>query len=452
MREYDDGRARRVNGHWQLYVRSRDVGEGGAIGGWVAKTKMTDVPCEASGPPPLKVRTQLRRWRDSIIAEDAVESARDKINSEAELVVDKIADAMGVNPSALSMTFSDLAEKYFDARQSFGGSGFAESEGGSRDICRLWVIPYLPCSETRPIREFEPSDIRRMLSGLSKAGYSASVILKAWTLVKSVFTFAVQQYGLRPNPCYGIRVISRRKPRVNNLSIREADVLARALAGMPCTPPVFAARMALSCGLRGEDIAGLTVADADPESDRIDIRQVVAKRRDGSGKWRYYLCEPKTEESSRLIPINEEVRSVLDARVAALRIECRDGGFSFGRRLYLSGTPDGRWREPKNVSKQWSAISDALGLKGRLGKRVTLHDLRHTFATVFLARGGNIKDLQAILGHSTAMMTLDVYASSDLSSRGDSMALVGRDLTAMRSETGSVPLSSIFEFLDGGGA
>ena len=94
----------------------------------------------------------------------------------------------------------------------------------------------------------------------------------------------------------------------------------------------------------------------------------------------------------------------------------------------------------------WATISDCLGLRGRLGKRVTLHDLRHTFATVFLARGGNIKDLQAILGHSSAMMTLDVYASSDLASRSRTMSMVGRDLGAVMPEASIAPLSEIFEF------
>ena len=77
---------------------------------------------------------------------------------------------------------------------------------------------------------------------------------------------------------------------------------------------------------------------------------------------------------------------------------------------------------------------------------MTLHDLRHTFATVFLARGGNIKDLQAILGHSSAMMTLDVYASSDLAARSRTMSMVGRDLGAVMPEASIAPLSEIFEF------
>ena len=129
-----------------------------------------------------------------------------------------------------------------------------------------------------------------------------------------------------------------------------------------------------------------------------------------------------------------------------MRLECAEAGTRLRSGVFMTGYADGRWRDPKNVGKQWATISDCLGLRGRLGKRVTLHDLRHTFATVFLARGGNIKDLQAILGHSSAMMTLDVYASSDLASRSRTMSMVGRDLGAVMPEASIAPLSEIFEF------
>ena len=58
---------------------------------------------------------------------------------------------------------------------------------------------------------------------------------------------------------------------------------------------------------------------------------------------------------------------------------------------------------------------------------MTIHDLRHTFATSFLARGGSFADLKAILGHSTGYMTLEVYAASCPQLRQDAMDRVGRD-------------------------
>lgn len=446
MLEFDDGRCRRINGHWQLYVRARPIERDGSRGDWSPRTRMTDVACGDKEDPPRKVRALLRSWRDAMVAEEAVTAALSASCSDASRIADTVLSALGVNSDELDKPFIKTAERYFAITTRYAGSDGVRADGGSRDIYRLWVAPYLPGADSKPIREMGPDDIRHMLDRLAASGYSASVILKAWGLVKSIFTFSVQIDGLHPNPCYGIRAKQRRRPRINNLTIVQADELARGLAKMPPAPAVFAARMALSCGLRGEEIAGLQVQDLEPRSDRIDVHRVVALRPDGSGKRVYTICPTKTEESERLIPKNDEVKKAIDDRLSALRLESAESGLRLRPSVYMTGYADGRWRDPKNISKQWSTISDCLGLRGRLGKRVTLHDLRHTFATVFLARGGNIKDLQAILGHSSAMMTLDVYASSDLTARAQSMSMVGRDLASVSQETSILSLSDIFDF------
>jgi integrase len=42
--------------------------------------------------------------------------------------------------------------------------------------------------------------------------------------------------------------------------------------------------------------------------------------------------------------------------------------------------------------------------------RVTIHDLRHTAASLAISAGANVKAVQRMLGHASAAMTLDVYA------------------------------------------
>ena len=42
--------------------------------------------------------------------------------------------------------------------------------------------------------------------------------------------------------------------------------------------------------------------------------------------------------------------------------------------------------------------------------RVTIHDLRHTAASLAISAGANVKAVQRMLGHSSAAMTLDTYA------------------------------------------
>lgn len=77
----------------------------------------------------------------------------------------------------------------------------------------------------------------------------------------------------------------------------------------------------------------------------------------------------------------------------------------------LTGTD--RFMHPGTLCRQWKSVAELLGLKGSEGRRVTFHDLRHTWATVAVASGVDIKTVASNLGHANAAMTLNIYASAD---------------------------------------
>jgi integrase len=59
----------------------------------------------------------------------------------------------------------------------------------------------------------------------------------------------------------------------------------------------------------------------------------------------------------------------------------------------------------RTVVKHYKRIVDSLGIPER-----RYHDLRHSYATMALKSGDNIKDVQTNLGHSTVTITLDLYS------------------------------------------
>ncbi len=78
----------------------------------------------------------------------------------------------------------------------------------------------------------------------------------------------------------------------------------------------------------------------------------------------------------------------------------------------------------------WPALEAA-----RLPKTVRIHDLRHAAASFAIATGANVKQVQAMLGHSSAMVTLDVYADL-LPDDADDLA-AKMDETFKRAQTAS---------------
>ena len=83
---------------------------------------------------------------------------------------------------------------------------------------------------------------------------------------------------------------------------------------------------------------------------------------------------------------------------------------------YIIGDPLGYFL-PNRLTKEWNSIAKLLGVRGIEGRLPNFHDLRHTWATMFLASGGDVKTAASNLGHANAAMTLNIYASADPDSK-----------------------------------
>ena len=74
----------------------------------------------------------------------------------------------------------------------------------------------------------------------------------------------------------------------------------------------------------------------------------------------------------------------------------------------LFGEGDEYLQRPRSSGTSRSWFMRALANAGL--PRMTVHDLRHTAASLAIASGANVKAVQRMLGHASAAMTLDVYA------------------------------------------
>nr|WP_278749180.1 tyrosine-type recombinase/integrase [Bifidobacterium catenulatum] len=79
---------------------------------------------------------------------------------------------------------------------------------------------------------------------------------------------------------------------------------------------------------------------------------------------------------------------------------------------------------------------------------MTIHDLRHTAASLMVQSGANVKTVQRQLGHKSAAMTLDVYADlfdddlDDLSERMGGL-LFSQDVGKMWAQSVSSAVDSL---------
>jgi integrase len=158
--------------------------------------------------------------------------------------------------------------------------------------------------------------------------------------------------------------------------------------------------LAANTGMRRGEVAGLTWGDVDLDNATIYVRHAL-----GYVKRRAYHKFPKTNRPRTI--------SIDPMTVAALRARRREQA---AHRLAWPGEwdnvwdlvftrEDGRWINPMQFTDKFRKVVAASDLP-----RITLHDLRHTHATLLLQAGVPVKVVADRLGHADISMTLNTYA------------------------------------------
>ena len=147
-------------------------------------------------------------------------------------------------------------------------------------------------------------------------------------------------------------------------------------------------------GLRIGEVLGLSWSAVDLKSNQLNVRSnlIDAGKANGGRK----IASPKSKSSRRTLPLPQELAHEL--RLWKLKCPPSVDGLVFA-------TAEGKSLHRKAAS----AILDAAITAAEV-KRLTLHKLRHTFASLLLNRGVPITKVSAYLGHRDPTITLKIYS------------------------------------------
>jgi integrase len=156
--------------------------------------------------------------------------------------------------------------------------------------------------------------------------------------------------------------------------------------------------LAATTGMREAEMLGLTWDDIDLDAGTIRVRSTLQRV---DGEWK--LLDPKTEKSKRdvaLPPVT--VAALREHRIRQLAEQAKAG--KLGKSGLVFTTERGHPIHGSNLTKVLYAHLERLGLP-----KVTVHDLRHSAATVLYAAGIPLESIADMLGHSTTRVTADLY-------------------------------------------
>ncbi|MDD1403573.1 site-specific integrase [Ligilactobacillus salivarius] len=160
-------------------------------------------------------------------------------------------------------------------------------------------------------------------------------------------------------------------------------------------------RLLAFSGMRKNEALALTWNDIDFDKSQITINKTLISTP------KVEVSTPKTKNSNRIIFIDKKTLSILREWRLRQKKELLQKGFNaLSSNQLIFSNKDNGYITPTAIINPMNRI-----IKGSNLPHITVHGLRHTYATLAAQGGMSVKQLQTQLGHSKVEITLDVYTS-----------------------------------------
>lgn len=233
--------------------------------------------------------------------------------------------------------------------------------------------------------------------------YSATTVMHHFSTLRSILEYARRFHYIQFDPCQDLsqkEKPKRGKKQIDFLAPEEAKHFLSALDGEPLFWQALM-NVLITTGLRRGEAVGLQWGDIDPDKLTISVQRNVTIDKNGADK--IHVGATKTGEN-RTVPVSSRVLGLL----AALKTEQQKKyGVVLLPTAYIFCSAADAYKPiyPTEPTRWQRKFTERHNLP-----KVSPHDLRHTAATLALESGANLKQVQALLGHSDPGTTMKFYA------------------------------------------
>jgi len=262
-------------------------------------------------------------------------------------------------------------------------------------IIRIHIRPALG---NLKLKTLSPAHVQSFYRDKLDRGLSPATVQKIHAVLHKALDQAVR-WSLVPRNATEVVKAPRPTPEeIRPLNSEQVKVLLEAASGERFEAVYV---LAIHTSLRQGELLGLKWEDVDLKNGLIRVRRTLTRYRG-----RLLLSEPKTKRSRRTVRLTKPAVDALREHLARQMVQMESLGDLYGDQGLVFATQKGTLVNPSNLRKRSFA---PLLKKARLPS-TRFHDLRHTCATLLLARNVNPKIVSEMLGHATIAITLDTYS------------------------------------------
>lgn len=282
-----------------------------------------------------------------------------------------------VDPDTLNKTFNEYLDVWLNHKTSISGKTLATYKSQLTNHIK-------PTFGNLQLRAITTTKIKDWVTDLTNRQIGPTTTKQAYRLLRQILESALADALITRNPAIGIKLPKIQRKRAQGLTPEQVNALAA-----ECGKYGYLILFLAGTGLRINEALALQLRDIDFENKTITVARSWTS--DSTGK--RILGSTKTRKS-RIVPLNDSLIALLSNQLPSA--QSTDYVFTghFGEALDY-----GYFRRA-----YFAPAADRLGYRG-----VTIHWLRHTFASMLIRLGAPITTVSSLLGHDSVKMTLDTY-------------------------------------------
>ena len=247
--------------------------------------------------------------------------------------------------------------------------------------------------------------VDRLESKGQPRGLSPKTVRNIHQILSSALKLAQEQRLILTNPAEGCALPKTEHREMKTLPMEQLQSFLREAKDSGVFELYY---LELATGLRRGELLGLKWEDIDLEHGDLRVRRQIARI---NGK--VVEAPLKTKNAYRTLPLAEDTISILNEQKKKV-----------GSSPWVFPSATGGPISPDSVLHMLHRVLKRAGLP-----EVRFHDLRHTFATLALQNGVDVKTVSGMLGHFSAGFTLDTYAHVTTSAQKAAANTMGKLLS-----------------------